>query len=142
VTDVLNESSTLDLVPVDTPESSDEFVPEVADVYELVDAAEDRIAALVAERFDLLEKKLFAVIPDGDGNPQPIGALSIVMAQSQYLGEHLLPAVSELHGKFDAVIADVRAFIEMVKNSRLPGIGRLMGKKGGKDDATEEEDGN
>jgi hypothetical protein len=140
VTDVFDSPLALDDtedVPVDT---SDEFIPELSDVYELVDSAEDRITALVSERFDRLDKMLFAmnIGPDGE-TPVPVGALAVISAQSQYLGSNLLPAVAELHGKFDAVIADVKAFVQMVQSSRLPGLGKFMRGKGGVNDASQEE---
>lgn len=142
MTAVYDETPALDAdnnVPVDT-ETSDEFIPDITHVYELVDAAEDRLSIQITERFDQLEKQLFAVMPDGDGNPVAVGALAIIMGQTQWLGENLLPAIAQVHDKFDAVIADVRAFVDMVAKSRNPLIAKMLRGKGGVNDATQAEE--
>ena len=131
----------------DTPpvETSDEFVPELSHVYELVDQAEDRLAAQITQRFDELEARLFSAF-----NPETNqgGALSVLLAQNMWLGENVIPLLtsllkdtSGLHEKFDAVISDVRGFVSMVQSSGNPFVRRMLRGKGGDQNATQAEEG-
>jgi hypothetical protein len=119
-----------DSIPVDEnadADMSDEFIPDVAHVYELVDAAEDRLAAQITRIAEEFNAKL-----------------DVLLTGNQWLGENVVPAlvtvndnVGNLHVKFDAVIADIRGFVTMVKTSKNP-LARMMLKRGGEDNASPE----
>lgn len=73
-------------------------------VYELVDAAEDRLAAQI----DAINTKL-----------------DILLSQNNWLGQEMIPAVDGLHGKIDGIVNDVQSFLAMASKIRLPGMPKI-----------------
>lgn len=108
---------------VETPDEIDVPVSEVpinlTTVYELVDSAEDRLSAQITDHFAELD-----------------GKITILLAQNNWLGQEMIPAVDGLHSKIDGIMADVKGFIAVASKIRLPGMPKLS--KGGIPDGSGE----